>query len=30
MTDVQVSGDVMENVMVSASSSSISGLAVGQ
>ncbi len=30
MTDVQVSGDVVENVMVSATSSSISGLAVGQ
>ncbi len=30
MTDVKVSGDVMENVMVSATSSSMSGLAVGQ
>ncbi len=30
MTDVKVSGDAVENVMVSASSSSMSGLAVGQ
>ncbi len=30
MTDVKVSGDVVENVMVSATSSSMSGLAVSQ
>ncbi len=30
MTDVNESGDVVENVMLSAKSSSMSGLAVGQ
>ncbi len=30
MTDVKVSGDAVENVMLSVKSSSMSGLAVGQ